>query len=556
MTDQRALNVRLLKLALPNILTNITIPLLGIVDLGLSGHLSDPAAVGGLAIATTLFNLLYWNFSFLRMGSTGLTAQALGAGDQRAIGRTLGQSLFLSLVFGLLILLFKSPIKLFLLGLLHPEPALVDYAGVYYDLVIWSAPAMLFIYALNGWIIGLQNTWWPMVVSIATNLINIALSSYLVLAQGRGIEGIATGTLISQWIGAGGLFFGAWWFYLRREKKPIPLPRAFGELTEGLGRYFHTNIHIFLRTLILACVSFYFTYAGTQMGALILAGNALLYQFFSVFSYFIDGFANAAEAVVGHSYGKRDRNTLKMGIKTLIIWGGSLALIITAVYFLWGKELLYLLTDQSEIRTKVILYLKWIWLLPLAGFLSFLMDGVYIGLTATKEMFLTMLLAAVAFLVLFWTLPFADPNDALWCAFVSYLTIRGIALSLLLPRFTRPRYYIGIGSTQLEKEPDIRALLTDSFGRRNIRISSFYTTEEEGSKARTYLNSVAELRHTGTPATLVTKLKGLEKKAGRKPKEETDDVALDLDLVVLDDQILRPQDFGHTYFQIGFKELL
>lgn len=555
MTDHRALNLRLLKLAIPNILTNITIPLLGIVDLGLSGHLSDPAVVGGVAIATTLFNLLYWNFSFLRMGSTGLTAQARGTGDKKAIGRTLGQSLLLSVAFGTLILLLQSPIKTFLLGLLHPDPALSDYAGAYYDIVIWSAPAMLFIYALNGWIIGLENTWWPMVVSITTNVVNIALSSYLVLARGMGIEGIATGTLVAQWLGAGGLFFGAWRFYLQGRKEAIPLPGRLDELTSGLGRYFHTNAHIFLRTLTLACVSFYFTYAGTQMGALTLAGNALLYQFFSVFSYFIDGFANAAEAVVGYSYGKRDRSMLKLSIRTLILWGATLASVVSVAYFFWGKSFLFLLTDQTDIRTVAMIYIKWIWLLPLAGFLSFLMDGIYIGLTATKEMFYTMLLAAVAFLILFRTLPFPDPNDALWCAFITYLVIRGIALSLLLPKYLAQRYYIGIGSTLRDKESYIRGLLRVEFGRRKLRLSSFYTTEEDGKGEMIYLNSVAELRDNSSPETLTLRLKELEKKAGRRPKEETKEVALDLDLVVCDDRILRPKDFGKDYFRTGYLEL-
>lgn len=556
MTDRRSLNARLLRLALPNILTNITVPLLGIVDLGLSGHLSDPAIVGGVAISTTLFNLLYWNFSFLRMGTTGLTAQALGSGDRHAIGRNLGQSLFLAVSFGLLILILKEPIRDLLLGLLHPEPALVTYATHYYEIVVFGAPAMLMIYALNGWIIGLQNTWWPMTVSITTNILNIGLSSYLVLVEKMGIEGIAIGTLVAQWLSALGLLFGAWWLYLRRGKEPIPLPSSWRDLTKGLSRYFETNIHIFLRTLTLACVSFYFTYAGTRMGALTLAANALLYQFFSVFSYFIDGFANAAEALVGHSYGKRDRSTLTQAIKTLILWGGCLAVVVSGVYAMWGKDFLFLLTDQESIRTEALSYIKWILLLPLAGFLSFLMDGIYIGLTATKEMFLTMLLAACAFLLLFKVLPFSDPNDALWCAFVSYLVIRGVALSFLLPYYTRPRYYISVGTTKLDTEEKIKDLLNSAFGRRRIRFSSFYTTEEVGGGGRTYLNSVAELRYAGTPATLNTLLKGLERAAGRKPKEETAEIALDLDLVVHDDRILRPRDYERAYFRQGFDELI
>ncbi len=553
MSQVRLLNKRLLKLALPNILSNITVPLLGIVDLALAGHLNNVGAIGGVSVSSTIFNLIYWNFGFLRMGTTGLTAQAHGIQDKDAMGRNLAQSLSIGISFGLLILLFQSPLLRGLLSLLRPEPLVVDYATTYFNIVIWGAPAILCTYALNGWIIGMQNTWWPMLVSIVTNVTNILLSATLVIGYDWGIKGIATGTVIAQWLGFLLLLGGGWWLFLKKDKATFP--DTFGALKIGIRRYFSTNVHILIRTMLLAFVSFYFTSAGTRMGTLTLSSNALLLQFATIFSYFIDGFAYAAEALVGHTYGQKDRKTLLLSIRILGVWGLALAVLVSLIYYAGGSYFIHFLTDIPEVRQFALEYIGWVYLLPITGFLAYLMDGIYVGLTATRQMMTSMFIAVGVFFLLNTSLPFSDPNNALWCAFVTYLLIRGVILTMMLPRILMPRNYIGVGTTFLETEEKIRQLLTSKY-KNNIRLAPFYTTNDSNGSGREYLNTVAELRSSKAPELLRQELKDLEKKAGRGSKEQGDEVVLDLDLVSREDEVLRPKDYHQPYFQMGYKLLV
>lgn len=551
MSHTRLLNARLLKLALPNILSNITVPLLGIVDLALAGHLQDVGAIGGVSISTTIFNLIYWNFSFLRMGTTGLTAQAHGMEDKEGMGRNLAQSLTIGITFGLLILFLQSPILSGLLSLLNPEDTVLEYATQYFEIVIWGAPAILCTYALNGWIIGMQNTWWPMIVSIVTNVTNIGVSALLVLGYDWGIQGIATGTVIAQWLGVLLLLWGAWWLFLK--KKKASLPTTLRALSVGIKGYFTTNVHIFVRTLLLAFVSFSFTSVGTRMGTLTLSSNALLLQFSTIFSYFIDGFAYAAEALVGHTYGRKDRKTLLLSIRILCVWGACLAILVSLIYYAGGGYFIHFLTDLPEVRSFALHYIGWVYLLPLTGFLAFLMDGIYVGLTATRQMMISMFVAVGVFFLLNATLPFSDSNNSLWCAFVSYLLVRGIILALMLPKKLMPRHYISVGTTLLDTEKKIRTLLTNEYGE-NIRMASFYETEDAQGSGRRYLNTVAELKSNKEIPVLKNELKGLEAHVGRL-HEGHGEIALDLDLVSREDEVLRPKDFGQKYFQIGYKAL-
>ena len=549
-TQIEVLNKRLLKLALPNILSNITVPLLGIIDLALAGHLSDIGAIGGVSVASTIFNLIYWNFSFLRMGTTGLTAQANGAEDKSAMGRNLAQSLGIALSFGLLILALRSHALEVLLGVLQPDPQVVGYATQYFQIVIWGAPAILGTYALNGWIIGMQNTWYPMIVSIIPNITNILISALLVIVYNYGIVGIAIGTVVAQWLGALLLLAGAYGLFLRGQK--ATLPTSWTELKVGIRKYFSTNVHILIRTMLLAFVAFYFTAAGTRMGTLTLSTNALLLQFSTIFSYFIDGFAYAAEAIVGQAYGRKDRTKLLQAIRILMVWGLGLALLVALIYYLGGRHFIYFLTDLPDARHLALHYIDWVYLLPLTGFLAFLMDGVYVGLTATRQMMISMFVAVGVFFALNLTLPFQDPNNALWFAFVTYLLIRGVMLAIMLPRKLTPRYYIGVGSTLLNSEYKIRKLLTDHYGKK-IRLAPFYYTIDTKGTERKYLNTVAELHSDKEPQALQLELKGIEKQAGRVHGE--DEVALDLDLVCRENEILRPSDYHRDYFRQGYKAL-
>lgn len=553
----RHLNGRILKLALPNILSNLTIPLLGMVDIALSGHLEDMYAIGAIAISTTIFSLLYWNFSFLRMGTTGLTAQSHGKADKTSMGRNLVQSLVIGVLGSIILLLFRSSLLTLALALLSPETYVADYARVYYNIVIWGAPAMLCTYALNGWLIGMQNTWWPMVVSILTNISNITLSTILVVYRGKGIQGIAIGTLAAQYIGVVFLVFGVYYIFIR--KQTIKFPYTFRDISIGIGHYFGTNIYIFLRTILLALISLFFTFSGTQQGALTLAANALLYQFFNFFSYFIDGFAFAAEALVGHFFGMKDRASLQLSIKQFLKWGGVIACTMSVAYVIIASLFLEVLTDKPEVLSYARNYLGWIYILPFASFVAFFYDGIFIGATAVKEMFLSMLLAVLVFFALYYLLPFSDKNHVLWGAFVAYLGIRGIA-QLILARKIRgighpfsSKFYLSIGTTLLDSQESIRHLLNREFPL-GIMSSFYKSLDASGKSDKVYLNSVVSVESTYTLDEFIQKTKAVEVMAGRDKKSA--EVALDIDVVMQDERVLREKDFRHNYFQKGYKELI
>lgn len=552
-----SLDRRILKLALPNIVSNLTVPLLGLVDMGLTGHLEDAAPIAGISIATTLFNLIYWVFSFLRMGTSGLTAQAYGSRSRERMGRTLAQSFLIGLVGGLLIILLQTPLSRMILSVLAPEAEVERYALIYFAIVVMGAPAILTTNAMNGWFIGMQNSWYPMAVSIVTNLTNIGLSAFLVLSEGRGIEGIAIGTLVAQWLGMLLLAAGVLLLYVRRGK--VTLPHRLSALGEELGRYFSTNVHIFFRTLLMACVSVYFVYAGTRMGTLTLAGNALLYQFFTLFSYFIDGFANAGEAIVGDAYGQRSREEVRTAVRRLLGWGIGLGLVVTAIYAIAGGELLALLTDREEVLQQALRYLPYVVVIPLAGCIGFVMDGVFIGMTATREMMWSMLAAVVLFFVVDFGLPLEDGNARLMTAFLLYLAARGLVqllIGLRLEGLGVPfsHHYIILAGTTYDEDRarSLRELILEALP--EARLTEAMTSEDAKGSGRLYRNALLILDSREEPDVLARRMKELEERAGRvhTPGGE---VALDLDVVLCDDQVLRPADYAAPYFQSLYHRL-
>ena len=552
-----ALDRRILRLALPNIVSNLTVPLLGLVDMGLTGHLQEAAPIAGISIATTLFNLIYWVFSFLRMGTSGLTAQAYGSRSRERMGRTLAQSFLIGLVGGLLIILLQTPLSRMILSVLAPEAEVERYALIYFAIVVMGAPAILTTNAMNGWFIGMQNSWYPMAVSIVTNLTNIGLSAFLVLSEGRGIEGIAIGTLVAQWLGMLLLAAGVLMLYVRRGR--VVLPHRLSALGEELGRYFSTNVHIFFRTLLMACVSVFFVYAGTRMGTLTLAGNALLYQFFTLFSYFIDGFANAGEAIVGDAYGQRSREAVRTAVRRLLGWGIRLGLVVTAIYAVVGGELLALLTDREEVLQQALRYLPYVVVIPLAGCIGFVMDGVFIGMTATREMMWSMLVAVILFFATYFGLPVEDGNAALMCAFLLYLAARGLVqllIGLRLEGLGVPfsHHYIILAGTTFDEDRagSLRELILEALP--EARLTEAMTSEDAKGSGRLYRNALLILDSREEPDVLARRMKELEERAGRvhTPGGE---VALDLDVVLCDDRVLRPTDYAAPYFQSLYHRL-
>lgn len=420
---RNSFNRQILALAIPAIIANITTPLLSLVDIAIVGRLGSPAYVGAVAVGGTLFSMLYWLFSFLRFGTSGLTAQSLGEGNDEKLRLTLLRSLMIAAIASLLLILLHRPLGGIALDFMDTDAETRRLAEIYFNLLIFGAPAVLAQYALTGWFVGRQDTRTPMWLSLVINVTNIGASLILVFGLGMKIEGVALGTLIAQWVGSiAGLTVAAKRISLRRINlhSVINLPE--------LKRFFSVNFDIFLRTLCLIAVSVWFTRSGASQGPEILAVNSMLLQLFILFSYFMDGFAFAAEALCGKLVGAGEHLQLKKAISTLLRWGLSMALIFTVIYAAGGEAFLRLLTDDGGIIHASEPYRLWAAAIPLAGFMAFTADGIVIGLTRTRVMLGSMAIATAAYFILwFWLSPILG-NHALWIAFLTYLLLRGVLI--------------------------------------------------------------------------------------------------------------------------------
>lgn len=416
---------RILRLAVPSILANITTPLLALIDTAIAGHLGSERYLAAIAVGGVMFNMLYWFFSFLRAGTSGLSAQACGAGDPSASALVLARSLLVALTAGALMILFQEGIFKMMVWFLEAKPPVSSLASVYFHLLIWGAPAVLGNYAMAGWFLGMQNSRMMLWVSLIINVVNIVTSLTLVYLLDMGIAGIAAGTLVAQWTG-----FGAGFLFLKGYRMPRPKWADIFRWNE-LCCFFSVNVDVMLRTVCLIAVTLWFTRAGSVQGPLILAVNTLLMQLFLLFSYMMDGVAFAGEALVGRYVGARDLQHVHLCVKRLFVWGAAWALLFTLVYFLGGEGILDLLSDDAGVRSAAHEYFVWALTIPLAGFAAFAWDGVYIGATLTRRLLVSMAGACATFFLLYYLLVPVMHNHGLWLAFIAYLAMRGILQTLL-----------------------------------------------------------------------------------------------------------------------------
>ena len=421
------MNRRILHLAIPSIVSNITVPLLGLVDVPIVGHLGATAYIGAIAVGGLLFNILYWNFGFLRMGTSGLTSQAYGRKDKDAEIRVLVQAVSVGLFSALVMLILQYPIERLAFRLLDTSAEVEQYAVSYFRICIWGAPAVLAQYGFTGWFIGMQNSRYPMYIAIVMNVINIVCSSCFVFLFGMKVEGVALGTVVAQYSGV----MMAWWlwFYNYKELRGRITFRGSLQLI-AMRRFFAVNRDIFLRTLCLIGVTTFFTSTGARQGDVILAVNTLLMQLFTLFSYIMDGFAYAGEALSGRYVGACNLVQLKRAVKALFGWGVGLSLVFTLLYGIGGENFLGLLTNDTVVIETAGHYFYWVLAIPLAGFAAFLWDGILIGATATRFMLWAMLVASGSFFVIYYCFSGATNNHMLWLAFLVYLALRGIMQTL------------------------------------------------------------------------------------------------------------------------------
>lgn len=422
------MNKSILRLVIPNIVSNITIPLLGMVDMFIVGHLDSEDYIGAIALATMIFNFIYWSFSFLRMGTSGFTAQAYGAENRQEQTNILLRSLAVAMSGGVIIIALQYVIALVGFYFLDAGPDVKAYALEYFYIYIWAAPAVLGLYAFNGWYVGMQNAKIPMIVAIGINIVNIALSFTFVYVFGMKIEGVALGSVCAQYTG----FFS---FVLMWNIKYGWLKQFFNiNILKDFRSYipfFKVNSDIFIRTMALVAVTTFFMSASAKEGKDILAVNALLMQLFILFSYMMDGFAYAAEALTGKFIGANKKFELKILIKRLFAWGIGIAIVFTLVYILFLNNILSVLTDKQSIIELSRQYHIWIYLIPIAGFSAFLWDGVFVGATASHQMRNSMLIAVGSFFLLYFAFNNVLANNILWIAFIVYLALRGIIQSFM-----------------------------------------------------------------------------------------------------------------------------
>lgn len=426
------MNRNILSLAIPNIITNITVPLLGMVDTAIVGHITASSSgedyIGAIAIGSMIFNIIYWNFGFLRMGTSGFTAQAYGADDKKEQMSILLRACTIALVAALALIVLQKPIGLLTEAFVENKNHALDLALEYFFIRIWAAPATLGMYALKGWFIGMQDSKTPMWISILINVLNIVFSYVFAIGLSMNIEGVALGTVIAQW---GGLVVSVSIWFVKYGSL-----RIFADWKQALQRskmilFFKVNADIYLRTICLIAVTTYFTVASSSMPYPLLAVNTLLMQLFTLFSYFMDGFAYASESLCGRFKGANDRVNLAKCVKYILLWGVALSILFTAIYFFFGSDILSILTNKKDVLAVCEEYKYWTLLIPLCGSVAFLYDGILIGMIETKLMRNAIFVATALFFALFFGFKNSLGNDALWIAFLTYLLARSVLMMIL-----------------------------------------------------------------------------------------------------------------------------
>ena len=429
------LHREILRLAIPSILANITVPLVGMVDIAIAGHLSSgfgsAALIGGISVGTMLFDLLYWNFAFLRAGTGGLTAQAYGAGE--ATGGILLRALRIALISGLALIALQWVVVWLAFKVVDCTPEVQQLASQYFYIRIWAAPATLSLFAFKGWFIGMQDSVRAMTADLVVNGVNIAASLLLALAAGLGFRGIALGTVIAQWTGAIYCIFAILARYRSQFAAAVP--------KNGQKSFFALNRDLFLRSVGMIAVYIGFTAISAGFGDMMLAVSTILMKLLMIFSYFTDGFAYAGEALTGRFVGERSSDGIKSTVCQTFIWSIGVAALFMLVYGLGGVPLFRLMTSDPAVVDAGRAFLPWLLLMPAIGCPAFVWDGIFIGATASKHLRNSTLLCAIGFFA-FWIAgsllaPGTKPETLLHIlmgAYFIHLAVRSVYLTAAWPR--------------------------------------------------------------------------------------------------------------------------
>lgn len=425
------MNRKVLKLAGPSILANITVPLVGMVDVAIAGRLGDAASIGAIAVATMLFDLLYWNMGFLRVGTGGLAAQAYGRRDFRDAFRVLVQALGTALTAALFIWVIQIIYLETAFLIVDTSPSTEQFARTYFNIRIWAAPATLSLFVFKGWFIGMQNTISPMVVDVTVNVTNLLASIFFALGLNMGIAGIALGTLAAQYIG---LFLAVALMYIYY-RKLFHYIRIRGNLKiRQMKNFFVLNGNLFIRSTSLLLVYAGFTGLSAKYGDNLLAVSTIMMKLMLLYSYFIDGFAYAGEALTGRYIGAKDSKSLKKAIKVLFVWTFIIAFVSTIAYAFADESLFRLMTNNEEVIMTARQFFPWLLVVPLFSCVAFILDGIFIGATASAAIRDTMLVSAGSFFAVYYVFQGNMGLHALFAAYIMHLIVRTVMMSLLIKK--------------------------------------------------------------------------------------------------------------------------
>ena len=430
----KSLNSQILRLAIPSILANITIPLVGLVDTAIVGHIANATAIGGIAIGTMLFDLLYWNFGFLRVGTSGMTAQAFGREDRVECARLLSQSVGIALIGAALIWLIQWLFVNIVLMLVPCSAEVGTFAREYFFIRIWAAPATLSLMAFKGWFIGMQDTVSPMITDIVVNVVNMVVSYVLAIYTPMGALGVALGTVIAQFTGliVALILLLAKYRHLWKGLSPLRLAMD----GQGMRRLLSLNGNLFIRSLCFMVVYVGFTSLASKYGDVELAVSTIMMKLFMLFSYFVDGFAYAGEALVGKEFGCRemeskDRNSdIGRVVGLLFTWSLGVGVLFTLLFAIWSEPFYHAMTSDTIVLLRLEDYTAWLIAMPIVSTLAFMWDGVYAGATAGKQIRNGMIYAALAFVMGYLiTYQYVDVLS-IYIAYFAHLAARVLYLTL------------------------------------------------------------------------------------------------------------------------------
>ena len=425
---------RVWRLALPIIISNISVPLLGAVDTAVVGHLPEPYHLGAVAVGAMIFNFIYWGFGFLRMGTTGFTAQAFGANDADEVRAVAARAMLLGMVAAVVVILIQAPVAYFAFHIVEASADVETLAQEYFFIRIWGAPATLANYVLLGWFLGVQNARAAMYLQIWMNGLNILLDLLFVLSFGWGVEGVALATVIAEYAAAAfGLILA------------MRLLRGVGGTFRrdlilsavAMRRMLSVNFDIFIRTICLVFAFAFFTAQGAKFGDVTLAANSVLLNFQMFMAHGLDGFAHAVQALAGRAVGARDRSSFRGAVAASTLWAGAVAIGFAVVYALAGGLIIAGLTGIPEVRAEAARFLPWSIAMPILSVWAYQLDGIFLGATRGATMRNAMIMSVLVYILAWWILVPLWQNHGLWLALSIFMAARGVTLGLKYPALER-----------------------------------------------------------------------------------------------------------------------